>query len=65
MPLMPETVRMLPFLKLGHLQLAVEHAANESGVLVHLEGRPLQLQLLHDTYRGIQVQDHTSCTDTP
>ena len=42
-------------LKLGHLQLAVEHAAQEGGVLVHLERRPLQLQLLHDAHRGVQV----------
>lgn len=42
-------------LKLGHLQLAVEHATQEGGVLVHLEGGPLQLQLLHNAHRGVQV----------
>ena len=52
-------------LKLGHFQLAVEHAADESCVLVHLERRPLQLQLLHDAHGRIQIQDHASGTDTP
>ena len=52
-------------LKLGHLQLAVEHAAYEGCVLVHLQGRPLQLQLLHDSHGRIQIQDHASCADTP
>lgn len=52
-------------LKLGHLQLAVEHAANESCVLVHLEGRALQLQLLHDTHGRIQIQHHASRADSP
>lgn len=52
-------------LELGHLQLAVEHAAQESGVLMHLEGRPLQLQLLHDPHRGVQIQHHTGCADSP
>lgn len=52
-------------LKLGHLQLAVEHATQEGGVLVHLERRPLKLELLHDAHRGIQVQHHTSCADSP
>ena len=52
-------------LKLGHLQLAVEHAAYEGCVLVHLERRPLQLQLLHDSHRRIQIQHDTSGTDAP
>ena len=52
-------------LELGHLQLAVEHAAQEGGVLVHLEGGPFQLQLLHDAHRGVQVQHHTRRADSP
>ena len=51
--------------KLGHLQLTVEHAAYKGSVLVHPEGCPLQLQLLHDTYRRIQIQYHPSGTDAP
>ena len=52
-------------LKLGHFQLAVEHAADEGCVLVHLERRPLQLQLLHDSHGRIQIQHHASGADTP
>ncbi len=52
-------------LKLGHLQLAVEHATYEGCVLVHLERGPLQLQLLHDSHRRIKIQHHASGTDTP
>lgn len=52
-------------LELGHLELAVEHATQEGGVLVHLERRPLQLQLLHHTHRRIQIQDDTGRADPP
>ena len=52
-------------LELGHFQLAVEHAADEGCVLVHLERCPLQLQLLHDAHRRIQIQHNASGTDSP